>query len=132
MVADKIREIYLAEGTEQKFNFPKVYLKTLKPDVDAPLFRLLIDILLDGVRKGHDCPENLEDHVYELMSLRLAGWSGSRDLHLGDSEAVCRDYHSHSHGLHCHKALDRKHDTKGLTKDIFSQIKRNTLRYIDR
>jgi hypothetical protein len=65
------------------------------------------------------------------MCLRFTGWDGSRDLHLRDSDAVCRDYHNHGPGLYCYKALDRKHDTKGLIMDMFSQIKRKTLRYID-
>jgi hypothetical protein len=54
MVADKIRTIYLAhckEGTESGFDFPLDFLNSLTPDQDAPLLRLIVDILLDRSRK---------------------------------------------------------------------------------
>jgi hypothetical protein len=71
------------------------------------------------------------EHVNKQMYLRSAGWGGSSNLHLRDAKAICHDYHVHGPGQHCHKALDRKHSTKEMIKDIFSCIKADTSEYID-
>jgi hypothetical protein len=57
MIVDKIREIYLTyceEQTEQDFDFPLEFGNSLSSDEDAPILRLLSDILNDGSRKGQD------------------------------------------------------------------------------
>jgi hypothetical protein len=85
MVIDKIREIYLThchEGTEQDFNFPLEFANSLSQDEDAPILRLLVDLLNDGSRKGHDHAErkHLADYTIQLQEWRSLGWGGSMDL----------------------------------------------------
>jgi hypothetical protein len=136
MVVDKIREIYLThceEQTEQDFDSPLDFASSLSSDEDAPILRLLSDILNDGSRKGqdHTHDEHLADHIVRLMTGRYQGWGGSMSLHAHTPTQYCLDYHSHGYERRCHKELDGHHDIKDMIADIFSQIKPNTLNYIE-
>ncbi|KAL1800082.1 hypothetical protein ACET3X_000424 [Alternaria dauci] len=135
MVADRILKNYLEyceeaeedEDDKPSLKFPVKFANSLTVKNDLPILRLLVDIALDQIRRGHNPPSRLATQVKRLLDDRSSEQEGKTQmLHDQSPTTVCAEYHGR--GRPCHTAYDARYTTEQLIHDIFQRIKIDTCR----
>ncbi|KAF1844416.1 uncharacterized protein K460DRAFT_397517 [Cucurbitaria berberidis CBS 394.84] len=136
MVADELFHMYHESIVEKRENpqfehedleIPLEYLNSLDSKEDVPFLRLLTDCLLHHANYKLKIPEEMADHVRQMIHQRLH-IRHTISPSLATAEGRCNRYHSHGENEECYEVLAQRGEarTKKTIQDMFTVVRKRS------